>query len=224
MTESLLAHAIRTEDAREAGTIGFMARVLVQTTLPHSKPQSSTFVRRNGRLQFSMTANPMVGLPFGRYPRLLMAWLTTEAVREKSPKIRLGDNLSQFMGALGLSVTGGLSGTINRFRDQVKRLFSTTISVTHDLEAGHQWHDSGFRLATKTHLWWKPEQPSRIGIWHSHVVLSSEFFKAITERPVPIDMRVLRVLKSSLALDTYTWLTYRSSYLEQPCRISWQSL
>ena len=84
-----------------------MARVLVQTTLPHSEPDSPTFVRQNGRLQLSMTANPKVGLPYGRYPRLLMAWLTTEAVRKKNPKIRLGDNLSRFMGELGLSVTGG---------------------------------------------------------------------------------------------------------------------
>ena len=66
--------------------------------------------------------------------------------------------------------------------------------------------------------------PSRIRTWNSHVVLSAEFFEAITERPVPIDLRVLEALKSSLALDIYAWLTYRSNYLEKPCRISWQSL
>ena len=90
--------------------------------------------------------------------------------------------------------------------------------------AEHQWHDSGFRIATETHLWWNPEHPSRIGTWNSHVILSAQFFKAITERPVPIDLRVLQALESSLALDIYAWLTYRASYLEKPCRISWQSL
>lgn len=223
-SRSALFADIGREDAQTAGTIGFMARVLVQTTLPHSEPDSPTFVRQNGRLQFSTTANPEVGLPYGRYPRLLMVWLTTEAVLKKSPEILLSENLSQFMGELGPSMTGGGSGTINRFRDQVKRLFSTTISVTHDLETDPQWHDSGFRIATETHLWWNPEHPSRIATWNSHVELSAEFFKAITERTVPIDLRVPQAPKSSLALDIYAWLTYRSSYLEKPCRISWQSL
>jgi len=201
-----------------------MARILVQTTMPHSEPVSSTFVRENGRLQLCMLANPKVGLPYGRYPRLLVAWIVTEAVRTKDPKIWLGKNLSRFMADLGLSVTGGSSGTVGRFRDQMKRLFSTTISVTEDLPARGQWHDAGFRISSQTHLWWNPDDSSESGSWGSHVLLGADFFQAITSRPVPIDLRVLRVLKSSLALDIYTWLTYRSSYLKKPCRVSWQSL
>jgi len=58
-----------------------MARLLVQTTLPHSRQSSKTFVRTNGALKVSVSAHPLLELPYGRYPRLLMAWVTTEAVR-----------------------------------------------------------------------------------------------------------------------------------------------
>jgi hypothetical protein len=96
------ALAIEAEEARRAGALGFMARVLVQTTLPHSRPAANTFLRRNGRLILSISAHPLLGLPYGRYPRLLMAWVTTEAVRTKSATLHLGDTLSGFMARLGL--------------------------------------------------------------------------------------------------------------------------
>jgi len=54
--------------------LGFMARLLVQTTLPHSRQASKTFVRTNGALKVSVSAHPLLELPYGRYPRLLMAW------------------------------------------------------------------------------------------------------------------------------------------------------
>jgi hypothetical protein len=42
---------------------------------------------------------------------------------------------------------------------------------------------------------------------------------------VAIDLRTLKALKSSpLALDIYSWLTYRMSYLQKPCVIPWEAL
>ena len=75
------------EDAYAAGEVGFLARALVQATLPHSDPKANEFVRRNGHFTLSILAPTDVGLPFGRYPRLVLAYLTTEAVRRKSPDI-----------------------------------------------------------------------------------------------------------------------------------------
>ena len=36
-------------------------------------------------------------LPFGNLPRLLMAWVSTEAVRTQSGELVLGRSLSEFM-------------------------------------------------------------------------------------------------------------------------------
>lgn len=109
--------AIEGETAQRAGALGFMARILVQTTLPHSRPTSNSFMRRNGRLTLSLSGHPLLGLPYGRYPRLLLAWVTTEAVRTRSPTLHLGDTLSAFMAKLGLLPRGGRWGTIGRLRD-----------------------------------------------------------------------------------------------------------
>ncbi len=75
------ALAIEAEDAKQAGALGFMARILVQATLPHSKTEGNEFVRTNGNYTLSLLSPSHIGLPYGSMPRLLLAWLTTEAVR-----------------------------------------------------------------------------------------------------------------------------------------------
>ena len=107
-------------DALTAGELSFMARLLVQVTLPHRNPKGATkWVRRNGDLTF--TLQPFItedkkgkeinfGLPYGSIPRLLLSYITREAVLTKNPKISLGGSLSQFMGELGLVPTGRTMG------------------------------------------------------------------------------------------------------------------
>ena len=55
--------------------------------------------------------------------------------------------------------------------------------------------------------------------------MSAEFFDELVAHAVPIDLRALKALKGSpLALDIYSWLTYRMSYLRKPCLIPWEAL
>ena len=218
------ALAIESEPARKAGTLGFMARDLVQVGLPHRKSEGVSFVRQNGNLTFSVTAHPAVGLPYGRYPRLLLIWMTTEAVRKKSPVLQLGPTLTGFMAQLGLIPAGGHWGTIRRLRDQMMRLFSSTIAFTHDRRAKGEWHDRGFRISRETHLWWNPANPGNCVSWRSTIELSAGFFESIVDRPVPVDLRAASALRSPFALDIYTWLTYRMSYLRRPTEIPWEAL
>lgn len=44
------------DEAEAVATVGNMARVLVQATLPHSKPDDNEYSRRNGRLVLHMVA------------------------------------------------------------------------------------------------------------------------------------------------------------------------
>ena len=99
ITEAL---AIEAEAAQEAGALGFMARALVQATLPHRRVIGTEFTRRNGAFTLTILAPSEVGLPYGSMPRLLLAWLTTEAVRTRSRELVLGDTLSGFMRDLAL--------------------------------------------------------------------------------------------------------------------------
>lgn len=201
-----------------------MARLLVQTTLPHSRQTSKVFIRRNGSLIASIAAHPLLELPYGRYPRLLMAWVTTEAVRTKEPVLQLGPSLSAFMAELGLLPRGGKTGPIGRLRDQMQRLFGATIAFTWDKRAAGEWEDDGFRVSRRSHLWWNTADPEQTVSWRSTLTLSPGFFEAICDRPVPIDLRVLKVLRSPLAIDVYCWLTYRNSYLRKSTRVPWAAL
>ena len=46
-------------------------------------------------------------LPFGNLPRLILAWVSTEAVRTQSRELVLGRSLSEFMRTLGIYNSGG---------------------------------------------------------------------------------------------------------------------
>ena len=85
--------------AREADAdLGFMARLMALCSLPRSNPEKrKEYKRVNGPSTLYMTAIGDNKLPYGNLPRLLMAWISTEAVRTQSRVLILGDSLSDFM-------------------------------------------------------------------------------------------------------------------------------
>ncbi|MGH9776720.1 MAG: replication protein RepA [Candidatus Acidiferrales bacterium] len=220
ITEAL---AIEAQEAKEAGALGYMARALVQATMPHRKVIENEFSRKNGAYTLSILAPSKTGLPYGTIPRLLIAWITTEALKTKQRELILGDSLSQFMEKLGLIPSGGRWGTITRLRDQSKRLFTSTISCSYehkDINA-----EIGFRVADRHMLWWDPRNSEQMDLWQSSVHLTEGFFNEIIKNPVPINMAALKALKRSpMALDIYCWLTYRMSYLKRVTTIPWEAL
>ena len=219
------ALAIEEEAAQDAGTLGFMARALTQATLPHSKKEGMEYTRVNGDYTLTIIAPSKVGLPYGSIPRLLLSWVATEAVRTQEPTLYMGGNLAEFMRKLDLQRTGGAKGDITRLRDQTMRLFSSIISCSHTSEDKKRFANYGFQIACKTILWWDDPNPGECVREISQVTLTQEFFKEVTTNPVPVDMRALMALKQSpMALDIYTWLTYRMSYLKRPTIIPWEAL
>jgi hypothetical protein len=215
--------ALDEEEARKAGAVGYMARALVQATMPHSKPNDLHFLRRNGKFTLSMSANPQIGLPFGALPRLILSWITSEVVRKKEQTVSLGNSMSEFMSALGLTVTGGTKGSIGRFKNHMMRLFTTGISCTYEDEK--EISGLNFYIADRYHLWWTPQVPEQLSLWDSEIRLSQRFFEEIMNAPVPVRLQTLSKLKtSSMALDIYSWLTYRNFYAKRSSRIPWEAL
>ena len=92
--------------------LGFMARTMALCSLPRSNPGNRLQYKRvNGPFTLYMIAGGGNKLPFGNLPRLLMAWLSTEAVRTQSRELGLGRSLSEFMRSLGInSDSGGARG------------------------------------------------------------------------------------------------------------------
>lgn len=214
---------IEAESAKEAGARGYIARSLVQATLPHKDVKGSIHVRRNGHFTLTIIGHTDIGLPYGVYPRLLLIWITSEAKKTKSPVLKLGRNLSKFMDELGLIPAGGPNGTIRSLRDQMMRLFSSTVS----LHYGDGVRDSeiGFRLTKAYDLWWGNGNHKQATLWSSTITLSQDFFDEIMKSSVVIDMRAVKALKRSpMALDIYCWLTYQMFKLNHPTVIRWEFL
>lgn len=219
------ALAIEQANAKDTGNLGYLARMLVQATMPHSKPTTAEYKRTNGNLTISIQCPSEIGLPYGHYPRLLLSWITTEAVRTRSPDIILGESLTHFLRQIGLATTGGRWGTVPRLRDHLRRLFCSTVSWTYDTD--NSFASFGVRPIETATLWWDPKRPEQAALWQSRISLNQRFFQEIVTRPVPIDMRILRALaheRSPLAIDIYTWLTYRLFNLRQDLTIPWEAL
>jgi hypothetical protein len=215
--------AIEAEEAGEAGALGFVARAMTLACLPHSRVEGVEFERTNGLYTLSITSPSSVGLPYGSVPRLLLAWMTTEATRTGRRELDLGDSMSGFMHQLGLVPTGGRWGSVGRLKDQTTRLLASSFTAVYRDKAGVSL--CGHKIADHAALWWTPKDPRQASLWSSTVILGEPFFREITTHPVPIDVRALRALKRSpMALDVYTWLTYRQSYLKKPTQVPWDAL
>ena len=203
--------------------LAFMAKHLVQVTLPHRDPGEVPFwSRTNGdltlvmaRTQLDEETGQMVGYPYGTVPRLLLYWVTSEAVRTKSRKLELGHSLSEFMREVGLNPNNGTGKRSDsaRLREQMSRLFASSISFQHTKNSGgrlgKQWLNMPVSRAGQ--LWWDPKDPAQGNLWQSWIELGEDFYNAITSGPVPVDTRALCALNNSpLALDLYGWATYKA--------------
>ena len=209
--------------AREADPdLGFMARMLALCSLPRTNPgRRKEYVRRNGPYTLVMSAGGLNKLPYGNLPRLLMAWVSTEAVRTRRRELILGRSLSEFMRAVGIFDDGG--AIRRRLRTQMDRLFHAVVSLTYEDKHGKQSASS--LVADRVEFWWDPKRPREAVLWDSKIRLGEDFFNEIIRHPLPLDMNILKSLKRSpLGLDLYMWLSYRTFTLKKPLPLRWKDL
>ena len=201
--------------------LGFMARLLALCSLPRTNPGNQLQYRRvNGPYQLYVIAGGGNKLPFGNIPRLLLAWVCTEAVRTQSRELILGASLSEFMGKLGMDSVGG---TRTRLRNQMRRLFNAHVQLVYEDKLGEASVSSS--VTSRTEFWWDTKRPDMPMLWDSKIRLGLDFFNEIIRQPVPLDMNTLTAIKRcSLGLDLYLWLTYRTFSLKRPLRLSWRQV
>ena len=212
--------------AREADPdLGFMARMMVLCSLPRTNPGNQLQYKRvNGPYTLAMTAGVNNKLPYGSLPRLLLAWVCTEAVRTQSRQLDLGHSLSEFMRKLDIyNTSGGTTGGRTRLRNQMRRLFNAHVQLVYEDEHGEASVSSS--VTSRTEFWWNYRKPAQPVLWESKIELGWDFFNEIIRHPVPLDMNTLTALKRcALGLDLYLWLTYRTFTLRAPLRLTWRHL
>ncbi len=215
--------------------VGFFPWAIVQCTLPHSKlklPEDATnpypggldeylgYQRVNGSLKLYLLGNPSVGLPYGKFPRVLLAWLVREYLRTGDRRVGLGRTMAEFMRELGLSRQGNNYTTV---KNQTQRLFSSVVQSLPRDEEPASWDFETYSVSRKAKIWWDPALGVE-NLFESWVELSDSFVE-LCERAVPVDIDTCTQFRSPFQIDLYCWLTYRASTIQRPTRpIPWSAL
>ena len=183
--------------------LGFLARTMALCSLPRTNPGNQyQYKRVNGPYKLILSRTGEYKLPFGNLPRLLLAWVSTEAVRTKSRELVLRKSLSEFMRTLGVYSSDGKAYT--RLRNQMNRLFRSSVELTYEHQQVSRFVAS--RVVDRGEFWWDPKRPDDRSLWDSKIQLGEDFFNEIISHPVPLDMNTLTALKRSpLGLDLYLW-------------------
>ena len=202
---------------------GFMGRTMALCSLPRTNPGNrKEYIRRNGPFTLAMTAGVNNKLPYGNFPRLILAWVCSEAVKTQSRVLILGASLADFMKTLGVYSSGG-GREHTKLRNQMRRLFNAYVQLIYEDKLGEASVNAV--IARRTEFWWNERKPDEPMLWKSKIELSEDFFNEIITHPVPIDLNTLTALKrSSLGLDLYLWLVYRTFPLRAPQRITWRQV
>lgn len=208
--------------------------VLALCGLPYRDPGPvREFTRTYGRNSLSLVAGRLKdpqtgaftpqGLPYGPKARLLLLHLCTEAVRQRSPTVRVADTLSGFMREMGFSVTGGERGTIRQFKEQLNRLAACTLQI--GLWDGR---DSATTLNVppfRSLELWRPRAGEGEEGGARIVRFDPEFYETLIRHALPVDVRAARAFSGSARkLDLLFWTGYRLRALQRPLRLTWANL
>jgi hypothetical protein len=222
-----LAGTLAEQTREEADELGFMSRLLVMVNLPYRDlgAEKRVWVRRNGKI--SIVVAPAydkdglsLGIPYGTYPRLILAYLVTQAVKTNSSRIYLGKEFRDFINLIGLKKGGHQSQNVKK---QLQRVLSASFSWIYETE--NTQSRTNIQVSHQSQLWWDSEKLDQDSLWESFIELNHHFFNEITRNAVPLDLRVLSVLKNSpLGLDLYMFIVWRVFKLNKPVFINWKSL
>lgn len=198
--------------------MAFLPPVSCQLSLPRSKQDGREFIRKSGDAWMIMQAGYLdqgngpspQPLPYGPMPRLILSYLSTQAVRFKTKEINVGKSKSQFIELIGINGKDGRR--YSKLDEQLKALAACRIQIGR----------GGVTI--------NPSPPVKSFIsWDKNggvATLSDEYYQNLMDSAVPLDYQALLSLSSScLSMDIYTWLSYRLCQIKQkPVILHWKNL
>ena len=199
--------------------VGFHHSVMMMCFLPQKRlpPGERAYTTRHGRAALSVEAGSLANpenvgeirrcaVPFGSRARMVVPYVNACAVRNRGPVVDLGRSLRDFLARLGLSFDGRRGQAV---AEQVEAVAAASIVLG-------QWADdravtSAGRIANQVTFWMARDAAERL-VWEPSMRLSDDYYAALAERPVPVDMRHLaKLARSPRRMDLYAWLAYRTA-------------
>lgn len=201
---------------KSTAAIAYYSPELIQCTLPHSDPKSHVYTKKNGNFALIVAGGydkdgQEVGVPYGAFPRLVLAYIITRVRQTGDRRIELSSHFSTFLREIGY--TGGYKGTGangKRVREQLLRLLRANITFQYESDDKQHLAVQSVNIAPRFELWFDERRPDEASLFSSYIQISEDFHQAILRAPVPLRTDILGALKRSpLALDVYMWLSYR---------------
>ena len=214
----------------DPASILYQHTVMCQTGLPYRDPGDSvtSWERINGHVHMEMTAGKamhpergrlvQLGLPYGPKPRLILAHLNAEALRQQSAEIEVDRSLTAFVRRLNLDTGGRTMGAI---KDQLARLSAAHITLGTVRDGRAITVNS--QVVTAFDVWFPKEGAHRV-LWPSTLRLSADYFDSLSRHAVPLhDAALMALSGNAMALDLYAWLAQRLHRIDpgKPVLVSW---
>ena len=220
-------------DQDNEARLSFQHTVFCQAGLPYRDPGDHVrlWQRTQGAVLLEIQAGRVldpairntveVGLPWGAKPRLILAHLNAEALRQDSPVIEVEHSLSAFV----KRIRGFQHGReIRMFKAQLSRLAAASVRLA--TFRGERGFQVNAHVITAFDLWLHKDERQRV-LWPSTIQLSAEYFASLQEHAVPLNEADLAALAhSAMALDIYAWLAQRLHRVNpaRPSFIQWPAL
>jgi hypothetical protein len=230
----IIKRLFATPNPAERDSLGWSSRVLAQVSIPYREPTNcELWERRNGSASIEITpwiyrdkatGEIVKKFPYGSLPRLLMLYMSSEALRTQSQRVDLGDSVWSFLREVGYEKKEG--SIYGRLNEQAARLFNCGIRFSYQDDKILSGKNAS--VAADFRLWLAKPTPEQPCLFKSYVLLSDQFYADLRAHGFPVDLDIVRGLhQSPMALDIYTWLTYRMRAVNEtgrPLRLAWGSL
>lgn len=227
-----LIEPLETDQDNEA-RLAFQHTVFCQAGLPYRDPGNAVreWKREQGAVSLLIEAGQArhpknrewvkLGLPWGTKPRLILAHLNAEALRQDSPVIEVENSLSAFVKRIR-GFDGGRE--IRAFKDQLSRLSVAVVRLA--TTRGDRAFQVNAQVVDAFELWPELDARQRV-LWPSTIQLSLPYFNSLQDHAVPLNEADLAALAhSALGLDLYCWLAQRLHRVNpaRPAFIQWPAL
>ena len=215
--------------------------IFVNYQLPLMATKEILWERTDGDITVTLAATPYKDnngvtqqhLPSGRIAREILIYLTTTALVNKSPVIKISDTWRGLLSDVGIEVSHDNMLAVQK---QLRALLKMTIHISHQgtLPDGTNVSTSqSYLVGSSEKLFFNRD--GLLDDKHQSVIrLSQEFYERIASAPSPVHgaMLVLRdswrkIIKENphqaLAGDVFWWLAGRMSRVRREARIPWSS-
>ena len=201
--------------------LSFMHAGFTQVSLPRTKCDGREYFHRIGDTWLRLTAGSIsidgkeipCDLPYGALSRLALARINTHVVRTGSREVPIARSAASWLRSLGKSESKGHS-------DRARKMLGDLSACQLTLGRGNRTTKESIVRCVQG---WAAGPDGRQ--WPTAIEVTRDYAEDLKNHAVPLDFRALQALSgSSLALDIYTWLSYRLHRVKTTERISWGAI